>query len=126
MNEGWPLASDRPAILTVALPGAAGVGDTVFGGWIMAQFDHAAGRAGKALAGGPCLIRAVRELVFHAGLRIGTDFAVYAREVKRGRTSLTLALEGLADPDGARLRIASAEIVLVAVDAGGRPRALIA
>ena len=126
MSDAWPGAEDRPAILTVALPGAAGAGDTVFGGWIMSQFDHAAGRAGRARAGGPCLIRAGRELVFHAGLRVGTDFAVYAREIRRGRTSLTLALEGLADPEGARLRIASAEIVLVAVDAEGQPRALAA
>lgn len=118
----WYDPASRPYILTVARPGDAGMGSTVFGGWIMAQFDHAAGRAGRQIAG-PCLIRAVQEMVFHAALPVGSDFAVHAREISRGRTSLTLELAGIASPDDAAIVIATARIVLVAIDDQGSPRA---
>lgn len=121
----WPTTDDRPVILTVARPADAATGSTVFGGWIMAQFDHAAGRAGRAVAGA-CLIRAVQEMVFHAPLTVGSDFAVYAREAGRGRTSFTLDLAGIADPDGARTPVATARFIMVAIDAAGSPRALAA
>lgn len=121
----WPAPDNRPVILTVARPSDAAMGSTVFGGWIMAQFDHAAGRAGRAVAGA-CLIRAVQEMVFHAPLTVGSDFAVFAREAGRGRTSFTLELAGVADPDGDRTPIATARFVMVAVDAAGSPRALAA
>ena len=121
----WPTTDDRPVILTVARPADAAIGHTVFGGWIMAQFDHAAGRAGRNVAGA-CLIRAVQEMVFHAPLAVGSDFAVFAREVGRGRTSFTLELAGIADPDGDRTLIASARFIMVAIDAAGSPRALAA
>lgn len=121
----WPASDDRPVILTVARPADAAFGATVFGGWIMAQFDHAAGRAGRSVAGA-CLIRAVQEMVFHAPLTVGSDFAVHAREAGRGRTSFTLELAGIADPDGDRIPIASARFIMVAVDAAGSPRALAA
>ncbi|WP_207101389.1 hotdog domain-containing protein [Paracoccus shandongensis] len=121
----WPASDDRPVILTVARPADAATGHTVFGGWIMGQFDHAAGRAGRAVAGA-CLIRAVQEMVFHAPLTVGSDFAVFAREAGRGRTSFTLELAGIADPDGARTPIATARFIMAAVDDAGSPRALAA
>ena len=121
----WPAADDRPMILTVALPGAAASGSTVFGGWIMSQFDLAAGRKGKA-ATGPCVIRAVQEMVFHAPLHTGSDFAVYAREAGHGRTFFTLELAGIADPDGQRIPIATARFAMVAVDEAGASRPLVA
>lgn len=121
----WPKADDRPVILTVTQPADAGAGGTVFGGWIMGQFDHAAGRAGRALAGS-CLIRTVQEMVFHAPLATGSDFAVHAREIGRGRTSFTLELAGIADPDGTPRLIATARFIMVAIDAAGRPRPLAA
>ncbi|MTD99798.1 acyl-CoA thioesterase [Paracoccus sp. YIM 132242] len=121
----WPTPDDRPVILTVARPADAGMGMTVFGGWIMAQFDHAAGRAGRSVAG-PCLIRAVHEMVFHAPLPVGSDLAVHARVARIGRTSFTLDLAGIADPDGARVLVATARVVMVATDKAGSPRALAA
>ena len=119
----WPAAADRPVILTIARPADAAQGSAVFGGWIMGQFDHAAGRAGRAVADA-CLIRAIQEMGFHAPLSTGSDFAVYAREIGRGRTSFTLELAGFADPDGDRTLIASARFIMVAIDAAGKPRAL--
>jgi len=98
---------------------------TVFGGWIMGQFDHAAGRAGRAVTG-TCLIRAIQEMVFHTPLTVGLDFAVYAREVARGRTSFTLELAGIADPDGSPVLVAGARFIMVAIDDAGSPRALAA
>ena len=72
------------------------------------------------------MIRAVQEMVFHAPLTVGSDFAVFAREAGRGRTSFTLELAGIADPDGARTPIATARFIMVAVDDAGSPRALAA
>ncbi|MTH79972.1 acyl-CoA thioesterase [Paracoccus aestuariivivens] len=126
MNDAnWPGPDSRPAILTVARPAEAGRGNTVFGGWIMAQFDHAAGRAGRGIAG-QCVIRAVQEMQFHAALPVGSDFAVHAREISRGRTSFTLELVGLANPDHAPVLIATARFIMVAIDEQGGPRALVA
>lgn len=119
----WPAPCDSPAIMTIALPAAAASGSTVFGGWIMGQFDLAAGRVGRAIVG-PCLIRAVQDMLFHTSLHVGSDFAVHAREVGRGRTSLTLELVGIADPGGQRQHIATARFVMVAIDAVGAARPL--
>lgn len=112
-----PTPEDRPVILTVPTVGDTSPMGTVLGGWIMTQIDHAAGRAGRAFAG-DCVIRAIRELTFHAPLRAGEDLSVFARVAGTGRTSFKLELVGFS---GERM-IVDAELTMICVDAAGHPR----
>lgn len=114
-----PGVEDRPFILTVATVADTSPAGTVLGGWIMMQIDHAAGRAGRLFAG-DCVIRAIKDLTFHAPLRAGEDLAVYARVGETGRTSFKLQL---ACYSGDRL-IVDAELTMIGVDVEGHPRAI--
>jgi len=117
-----PEAEERPVLLTVPVTGDTGAAGMVLGGWIMTQIDHAAGRAGRLFAG-PCVIRAIHELTFHAPLRAGEDLAIFARTGKTGRTSFRLELVGIAMTGTSEPRvIVDAELTMICVDEDGRSR----
>lgn len=114
-----------PVLSTLVMPAQGNLHGGVFGGWIMAQFDLAAGMAGRRHAGA-CVVRSVQELNFLAPLTVGDEFHVTAGVLREGRTSFTLAMEGWAQgEDGARRRVCEARIVMVCVDAEGRPRPIV-
>ncbi|WP_435170654.1 acyl-CoA thioesterase [Falsirhodobacter sp. 1013] len=117
-----PDAGERPVLLTVPVTGDTSSAGTVLGGWIMTQIDHAAGRAGRLFAG-PCVIRAIHEMNFHALLRAGEDLAIFARIGKTGRTSFRLELVGIAMLGTAdQATIVDAEATMICIDANGRPQ----
>lgn len=111
-----------PDIIAVPTVGDTAAGGFVLGGWIMTQIDHAAGRAGRLFVG-PCLIRAIHELSFHAPLAAGEDLSIFATVGKTGRTSFRLEVEAVAlDRTDARKVIATASITMICIDDAGQPR----
>lgn len=120
--SGERLAPARVVLRTMTLPAQANLYGGVFGGWILSQFDLAAGLAGQKFAG-PCLTRAVNEVLFHAPLRVGEEFVLQGHVGRVGRTSFTLELEAWAEPDGTDRRlIAQARFTMVCIDSEGHPR----
>ncbi|GGD72562.1 acyl-CoA thioesterase [Croceicoccus mobilis] len=113
-----------PVTATLVLPENANLHGGAFGGWIMGQGDIAAGIAGRRHAG-PCVTKAVNELVFLAALRVGDVFMIEAEVEEERRTSFTLALSGVReDESGTREQVLTARFTMVCIDKDGRPRPL--
>lgn len=115
-----------PALLTMIAPYEQALpqsneGMMIFGGWLMSQCDHAAGFVGRREIGA-CIIRSFKELTFHAPLQAGEALSFFAEHKHTGRTSAVFALQAWAEAHSAPRLILSAEVILVAIDASGKPR----
>jgi acyl-CoA thioesterase YciA len=77
----------EPAVMTVAIPKDTNPAGDIFGGWLMAQMDLAAGVLGMARAQGPVATVAVEGMSFHQPVLLGrTSFKVRIETwVRRGR-----------------------------------------
>jgi acyl-CoA thioesterase YciA len=68
----------------------------------------------------------MREVEFHAPVFLGDIVNFYTETVRIGRTSVTVRVTVVAERWGAgqgeQVKVTEAEVVLVAVDAQGRPR----
>ncbi len=109
-----------------AMPADTNAAGDIFGGWIMAKMDMAAGSFSRAQARGRVATVAVSDLHFLQPVRVGDLISIYVELVKTGRTSLTVdvdvwARRGWRD---CHERVTKARFVMVAVDGEGRPRAI--
>ncbi len=114
-----------PAIRVRLLPRDTNARGTIFGGVILSQIDLAGAIAAERAAPGKQFVTVVmREAVFHAPVRLGDIVSFYARVLKIGRTSVTVAVEVEAERwarPGKPVPVTGAEVVYVAVDGRGRP-----
>jgi acyl-CoA thioesterase YciA len=86
-------AGETPAIRTVAMPADTNPAGDVFGGWLMAQMDLAAGNLATRRAGGRIATVAVDAMAFHQPVSVGDEVSLYARLVATGRTSMRIEVE---------------------------------
>jgi acyl-CoA thioesterase YciA len=112
------------ALRTVAMPADTNPAGDIFGGWLMALMDLAAGTAAAERARGRTATAAVSHLSFLRPVKVGDVVCVYTDIIRIGRTSLSLAVEAWALPRGLgeRHKVTAAEFVMVAVDDHGKPR----
>ncbi len=112
------------ALRMVAMPADTNPAGDIFGGWIMALMDLAAGTSASAVAHGRVATAAVSRLEFLRPVKVGDVVCCYTEVARIGRSSITLAVEAWALRRGRedRFRVTSGEFVLVAVDAAGKPR----
>jgi acyl-CoA thioesterase YciA len=82
-----------PAIRTIAMPADTNPAGDIFGGWLMAQMDLAAGNAATRRARGRCATVAVEAMTFLSPVSVGDEVSLYAEVVSVGRTSLRIAVE---------------------------------
>ena len=118
-----PLPGD-PTLRVTLLPRDTNAGGTIFGGIILSHIDLAGGIAARRCASRNFVTKAIREVEFIAPVYVGDVVSFYAREVREGRTSLTIRVEVVAErygQPGVRVKVTEAEIVYVAVDETGRP-----
>ena len=117
--------NDVPLIRTFTMPGDLNANGSVFGGWILAELDKAAGLLAAERSKGRCSTVAVEAVHFKAPLKAGEDFRIFGRVTAVGRTSMHLHLEGWAAQGGGEARrIVEGTFVSVAIDDEGRPRSL--
>ena len=116
----------EPAVRTIAMPADTNPAGDIFGGWLMAQMDLAAGNAAARRARGRCATVAVDGIVFHSPVHVGDEVTVYADLAAVGRTSMKFRVEAWRrSRDGDEsLRVTEALFTFVALDSGGRPRPL--
>ena len=116
----------EPSIRTIAMPADTNPSGDIFGGWLLAQMDLAAGNAASRLSQGRCATVAIEAMKFLSPVKVGDEVTVWAPLVKRGRTSMTFDVEAWRRPrDGERqTRVTHAQFTFVAIDAEGRPRPL--
>ena len=104
---------------------ANGNGD-IFGGWLMAQMDLAAGNVAARRARSRCATVSVDRITFLRPVYIGDEVSLYADIVRVGRSSMTIQVEAWRrSRDGEeQVKVTDASFVFVALDQGGRPRVI--
>ena len=106
-----------------AMPKDANSAYDIFGGWVMAQMDMAAGIRSAERAKGRTVTAAVREMSFARPVKIGDTLCVYTDITRVGRTSITLRVEAWAKRylSDRRDLVTHAEFVMVSLDENGMP-----
>jgi acyl-CoA thioesterase YciA len=115
-----------PVIRTIAMPADTNPAGDIFGGWLMAQMDLAAGNVAARIARGRCATIAVDQMTFVSPVFVGDEVSFYADVVKRGRTSIRIRIEAWRrkrDEDEMR-RVTEATFTFVAIDEDRKPRPL--
>ena len=109
-----------------AMPADANAAGDVFGGWVMAQMDLAAGIRASERARGRVVTVAINALSFRRPVKIGDVLELYTAVDKVGRSSLTLNVEAWAQRymTHEKVKVTDASFVMVAVDADSVPRAV--
>ena len=96
----------------------------IFGGWLMAQMDLAAGNVAARRARGRCATVAVDSFTFHQPVKVGDEVSVFANIIREGRSSMHLHVEAWrrdrTTDDAAR--VTEATFTFVALDEAGKPR----
>lgn len=124
MEPAITAAQEEPVIRTIAMPADTNPSGDIFGGWLMAQMDLAAGNAAARKARGRCATVAVDGMVFHRPVMVGDEVSLYAEILRVGRSSLNIRVEAWRrSRDGdERFKVTQATFTFVAIDETGRPR----
>jgi acyl-CoA thioesterase YciA len=114
----------EPAIRTIAMPADTNPAGDIFGGWLMAQMDLAAGNVAAKRARGRCATIAVDGMVFHEPVKVGDEVTLYAELLGVGRTSLRFQVSAWRRPrdSDTSTKVTEATFTFVALDVEGRPR----
>lgn len=118
------LPAGVPMIRTIAMPADTNPAGDIFGGWLMAQMDLAAGNAAARRARGRCVTIAVDGMAFLSPVHVGDEVSLYARVLSVGRTSMKILVEAWRRPrhDFDSVQVTKATFTFVAIDENGRPR----
>ena len=114
----------EPAIRTIAMPADTNPAGDIFGGWLMAQMDLAAGNAAARRARGRCATVAVDGMVFHEPVKVGDEVTVHADLLSVGRTSMRFEVAAWrrARHGDEVVQVTKAVFTFVALGDDGRPR----
>ncbi len=83
----------QPATRVTTMPADANSYGDIFGGWLLAQMDMAAGLAAARQCQGRAVTIAMDGMQFFRPVFVGDEVSVYATLVKVGSTSMTIAVE---------------------------------
>jgi acyl-CoA thioesterase YciA len=122
--EREALPAEMPMIRAIAMPSDTNPSGDIFGGWLMAQMDLAAGNAAARRARGRCATVSVEGMSFLSPVYVGDEVSLYARIVSIGRSSMKIAVEAWRRPREIEetVRVTQAVFTFVAIDEAGRPR----
>lgn len=115
--------NEMPVIRTIAMPADTNPAGDIFGGWLMAQMDLAAGNVAVRRARGRCATIAVDGMSFLKPVFVGDEVSLYARIVSSGRTSMRIAVEAWRrrrEEEDAQ-RVTEATFTFVAIGEDRRP-----
>jgi acyl-CoA thioesterase YciA len=115
-------------IRTIAMPADTNPAGDIFGGWLMAQMDLAAGNMAARVARGRSATVAVEAMSFLRPVKVGDEVSLYAELVSTGRTSMRIYVEAWRRDRYAdefdREQVTHATFTFVALDESGKPRLL--
>jgi acyl-CoA thioesterase YciA len=115
----------EPVLRVVPMPADANQHGDIFGGWIMAQVDIAAGVLAARHARGRVVTVAVNEFQFKQPVFIGDVLSFYGEIVRVGNTSITVNVEVYAQrnpSDVETVKVTEATLTYVATGPDRRPR----
>lgn len=113
-----------PVIRTIAMPADTNPSGDIFGGWLMAQMDLAAGNVAGQVARGRSATIAVDGMKFHKPVFVGDEVSMFADLLRIGRTSMQIHVQAWRrsrDGDESE-KVTEATFTFVALDNAGRPR----
>lgn len=119
------MTREREPILRVApRPGDINSNGHIFGGWVLSQMDIAGGIVAGRTAQGPTATVAIEAMKFIAPVLLQDIISVYAHVERRGRTSMGIRIEVVADrARGAeQVQVTEGLFTFVALDDAQRPR----
>ncbi len=114
-----------PILRVVPMPADANQHGDIFGGWIVAQVDIAAGVLAARHARGRVVTVAVNEFQFKQPVFIGDVLSFYGEIVRVGNTSITVNVEVYAQrnpSDVETVKVTEATLTYVATGPDRRPR----
>jgi acyl-CoA hydrolase len=121
-----PLASSRTTLSVITQVTDANLLGTVHGGVVMKFVDDCAGAAAARHSGGAAVTAAMDEMDFGVPVRVGDLLSAEAQVNWTGRSSMEVGVRVTAqrwdDAGTEPVRVATAYLVFVAVDADGTPR----
>lgn len=118
--------SREPVLRVAPRPGDINSNGHIFGGWVLSQMDIAAGIIAGRTSGGATATVAIEAMKFIAPILLQDIISVYAHVERRGRTSMGIRIEVIADrARGAeQVKVTEGLFTFVALDQNHRPRAI--
>ncbi len=113
--------SQEPSIRVIMMPKDTNAHGTIFGGVILSYLDQAAAVEARRHGTSFIVTVAMREVVFHEPVYVGDLVSFYTRLVKIGRTSITVAVEVVAQSGDEKRRVTGAEVTFVNLDENRQP-----
>jgi acyl-CoA thioesterase YciA len=96
----------------------------IFGGWVLAMMDRAGGIAASRIAAGRCATVAIEAMEFIAPILLGDLISIYASIERKGRTSIGIRLDVVAERDRGEqhVKVTTGVFTFVALDDDFKPR----
>ncbi|KST58796.1 acyl-CoA thioester hydrolase [Methylobacterium sp. GXS13] len=122
--DAQPSHRGAPVIRTIAMPADTNPAGDIFGGWLMAQMDLAAGNVAARRSRGRCATIAVDAITFHHPVFVGDEVSLYAWLIKVGRSSLRIQVEVWRRERASEttMKVTEATFTFVAIGEDRRPR----
>ena len=115
-----------PVLRVLPEPADINMNGHIFGGWVLAMMDRAGGIAAGRIADGRCATVAIEAMQFIAPILLGDLISIYAKVERRGRTSLAIRLDVIAERKRGEehVKVTTGVFTFVALDDDFRPREL--
>ena len=115
-----------PVLRVVPEPADINSNGHIFGGWVLAMMDRAGGIAAGRVAQSRCATVAIEAMEFIAPILLGDLISIYASVARRGRTSVAIRLDVIAERDRGKeqVKVTTGVFTFVALDANFRPTPL--
>ncbi|SON54663.1 putative acyl-CoA thioester hydrolase [Hartmannibacter diazotrophicus] len=115
-----------PVIRTIAMPADTNPAGDIFGGWLMANMDLAAGNIATRRARGRAATVAVQGMSFLSPVVVGDEVSFFGSILRTGRTSMEIKIEAWRRPreEEGSTKVTEAVFTFVAIGDDRRPRAL--
>lgn len=125
-QEERPAPRGQLCLQTIAMPKDANPHGDIFGGWLVAQMDLAAGVAARKRAQGRTATVAIDAMVFLQAVKVGDIIGFYTDMESAGRSSMKIRVEvwALSDITGHHTKLTEGLFTFVAINEDGRTRAL--
>jgi acyl-CoA thioesterase YciA len=107
---------------TIAMPSDTNPAGDIFGGWVLAQMDIAAGICAGQRAQGRVVTVAVDSMSFIRPVKVGDILGVYTEVAETGRTSMKIHVEAWVRRGriGDREKVTEATFKFVSIDDEGK------
>ncbi|WP_284944005.1 acyl-CoA thioesterase [Acidisoma cladoniae] len=118
------MAVREPLIRVIAMPADTNPSGDIFGGWLMAQMDLAAGNLAHRIAKGRCVTAAVDGMAFLSPVQVGDEVSFFAELLSMGRTSMKITVEAERRTrfETDTIPVTKATFTFVALDESRKPR----